>query len=156
MKKVASILAFVFAFTIAAQAQKGAHRMRKMNKKDKLTVEQKATISVKRLALTLDLNNSQINKIKPLLTAQISKREAFFKKMKAAKTSGKKRVVKKDFERINKELDEKLDFQNKMKRILTEKQYEKFKKIKHHARKKGKMKMIKKRKINKRLKKKRQ
>lgn len=144
MKKVASILAFVLAFTVSTQAQRGEQHGNRMHKGDNLTVEQKTTLAVKRLALTLDLSNAQMQKIKPLITKQMTERAAMHKKMKAAKTAGKKRVAKGGFEKMNKALDAKLDFQNKMKKILTEKQYDTFKKLKSHKKRKMKGKMKKK------------
>ena len=153
MKKLASLLVFVFAFTITTQAQKGKHDKR-MHKKDNLTTEQRATLSVKKLAMTLDLNKSQINKIKPLFVKQMKERTAMHKKMKAAKKDEKKRVVKADFAQMNKRLDAQIDFQSKMRSILTEKQYEKFKKLKKHGKRKMvKNKMEKKHKMRKHLKK---
>ena len=153
MKKLASLLVFVFALTITTQAQRGEHNKR-VHKEDNLTSEQRATISVKRLALALDLNKSQINRIKPLFAKQMKERSAMHKKMKAAKKGVKKRVAKRSFAQMNKQLDAQIDFQNKMKNILTEKQYEKFKKLKKHGKRKMmKKKMAKKHKKRKHLKK---
>ena len=141
MKKVAGILAFVLAFTVSTQAQTEEHHGKRMHKDDNLTVEQKTTLTVKRLALTLDLSDAQMQKIKPLVTKQMTKRAAMQKKMKAAKTANKKKGAKGHFKKMNKALDAQLDFQNKMKKILTEKQYEKFKKLKSHKKRKMKGKM---------------
>ena len=154
MKKVAGILAFVLAFTLSTQAQKGEHHKKRMHNGENLTVEQKTTLAVKRLALTLDLSKAQIQKIKPLITKQMTERAAMHKKMKAAKTADKKRVAKGGFEKMNKALDAQLDFQNKMKKILTEKQYDTFKKLKSKRKRtmKGKMKGKMKEKMEKRKK----
>lgn len=143
MKKLASIMVFVFAFAITMQAQKTEHSGKKMHKKETLTVDQRATLSSKRLALALDLSPAQVRKIKPLLAKQITDREAMVKKMKASKKKGKKRV-KQGFDKMNKSLDARLDFQNKMKSILTEKQYETFKKLKMKKKRKGEMRVKKK------------
>jgi len=142
MKKVAGILAFVLVFTMSLQAQRGEHHGERMHKGDNLTVDQKTTLVVKKLALKLDLSSAQILKIKPLVIQQITERDAMHQKMKAAKKAGKKRAVKGGFEKMNKSLDAQLDFQNKMKKILTEKQYDTFKKLKSHKKRKmrGKMK----------------
>ncbi|MDG2194742.1 MAG: hypothetical protein P8K77_07875 [Polaribacter sp.] len=138
MKKIAGILAFVLAFTVSTQAQKGEHHKKRMHKGNNLTVEQKTTLAVKRLALTLDLSNAQMQKIKPLIAKQMSERAAMHKKMKAAKAAGKKKAAKGHFEKMNKTLDAKLVFQSKMKKILTEKQYDRFKKLKSHKKRKMK------------------
>ena len=138
MKKLVSLLVFVLAFTISTQAQKVKH-VKRVHKKDNLTAEQRATISVKKLALVLDLSKAQMNRIKPLLAKQMKDKAAMHKKMKAAKEN-KKRVSKGGFDQMNKRLDAQIAFQKKMKNILNEKQYEKFKKMKKH----GKRKMVKK------------
>ena len=154
MKKLVSLLVFVLAFTISTQAQKVKH-VKKVYKKDNLTAEQRATISVKRLALALDLSKAQMNRIKPLFVEQMKKKAAMYKKMKAAKGT-KKRVSKGGFDKMNKQLDAQIAFRKKMKNILNEKQYEKFKKLKKHGKRKMvKMKMAKKHKMRKHLKKER-
>lgn len=144
MKKIVSILILVVAFTFNAQAQ----RKHKKGKFEKLTSEQKATLSVKKMALALDLSDAQQRQIKPLLKQQIAERKAAHEKMKAAKKAGKKPTADQRFKMQNARLDKQLAFQNSMKKILNDEQFEKFKKIKRHMKGKAKKKM-KKRKMQK-------
>ena len=50
MRKLASILVLVFAFTLTAEAQKMRNQ-----KRPKLTVEQQTDLAVKKMTLALDL-----------------------------------------------------------------------------------------------------
>lgn len=145
MKKVVSVLVLVLAFTINAQAQKKRH---KKGDFEKLTSEQKATLSVKKMALALDLSDSQQRQIKPLIKQQIEEKKAAYARIKAAKEAGKKPTADERFKMQNARLDKQLAFQNSMKRILNDEQFEKFKKMKRHMKGKAKKKM-KKRKMRK-------
>lgn len=150
MKKLASILVLVFAFTLTTQAQK----KRKRVQKDPMTVEQQATLAVKKMTLALELSDAQQRKIKPLITAQITDRRAQFEQMKKLKESKKKPTADERFKYQNERLDKQIAFQKEMKSILNKEQYEKFEKMsamrKRGAKKKmaqrKKMKMLKERK----------
>jgi hypothetical protein len=63
MKKIASIVLLVFAFTLTTQAQKGKKKMRA----EKLSTEQQTILAVKKMTLALDLTTSQQNQLKPLI-----------------------------------------------------------------------------------------
>ena len=134
MKKVVSILVLVLAFSFTTQAQ----RKHKKGNFEKLTSEQKATLGVKKMALALDLSDAQQRQVKPLLKQQMEERKAAHAKMKAAKEAGKKPTADQRFKMQNTRLDKQLAFQNRMKKILNDEQFEKFKKMKRHM--KGKMK----------------
>lgn len=149
MKKIVSVLILVFAFTLTTQAQK---KRKKMMAKEKLTVEQQATLAIKKMALQLELTDAQQRKLKPLITKQLKERRAQREKMIKAK----KMEADQRYERANKMLDKKLAFQKEMKSILNAEQYEKFKKAskrrqmgmkKRMAMKKKKMAVMKKRKL---------
>ena len=145
MKKLVSILVLVVAFTFSAQAQKKKY---KKGDFEKLTSEQKATLSVKKMALALDLSDAQQRQVKPIIKQQIEERKAAYEKMKAAKKAGKKPTADQRFKMQNARLDKQLAFQNRMKRILNGEQFEKFKKMKRHMKGKAK-KHMKKRKMHK-------
>ena len=151
MKKIASILVFVFAVTVTTQAQHGNRRV-KMHKGEKLTVDQRATLGAKRLALALDLDKSQIKKVTHLFKKKGEAMAVRVQKMKTNKANGKKRATKNSFDRMNKSLDAKISFQKKMKQILTKEQYAKFLKLKKHGKKKMRTKIAKRKKIMKRKK----
>ena len=77
MKKIASTLILVFAFTLTTEAQK-----KRKEQKPKLTVEQQSSLAVKRITLSLDLSEKQQNQIKPLISAQIASKKAEMQKRK--------------------------------------------------------------------------
>jgi hypothetical protein len=136
MKKLASLLVLVFAFTMTAQAQK----KHKRKHKEKLTAEQQANLTVKKMALALELTTAQQRQVKPLILDQVNKRRAAYEKMKKHKESKKELSADERYKLANAKLDNKLAFQRKMKSILNDAQFEKFKKLdKHRKRSKGKM-----------------
>jgi len=69
MKKIASILILVFAFTLTTQAQRTGERQ-------KFTAEQHAALAVKKMTLILDLSEKQQNQIRPLIGAQAANKKA--------------------------------------------------------------------------------
>ncbi len=146
MKKIASILVFVFAFTVSSQAQHDSRRV-KMHKGEKLTVDQRATLGAKKLALALDLDDSQIRRVTNLFKKKGEAMAVRVQKMKKNKVKGEKRMHKNSFERMNKSLDAKINFQKKMKQILTKEQYAKFLKLKKHGKKKMRSKVAKRKKV---------
>ncbi|KAB1157463.1 hypothetical protein F7018_11095 [Tenacibaculum aiptasiae] len=147
MKKLIALFVFAVGFTLTTQAQKG-----KKGDFEKLTVEQQTELAVKKMTLKLDLTPAQQRKIKPLLAEKIAKRKAMHEKRKAMKESGKERKKLTADERFAKKsamLDAQIAFKADMKRILNEKQYERFEKMaakmKHKAKKKMKRRKHKKR-----------
>jgi hypothetical protein len=122
MKKIASSILLVFAFTLTAQAQKGKKKMRA----EKLSTEQQTILAVKKMTLALDLTTSQQNKLKPLLAKKISDRKAIYKKMKEIKKERKKLSANERFAKANERLDAQIAMKRKMKNILNKEQFEKF------------------------------
>jgi len=145
MKKAVSILVLVFAVTFTSHAQRDSRRA-KMHKGEKLTVAQRATLGAKRLALALDLDDSQTKKITNLFKMKGEAMAVRVQKMKTKKANTKKRTHTNSFERMNKSLDAKIKFQKKMKQILTKEQYAKFLKLKKHGKKKMRSKIAKRKK----------
>jgi protein CpxP len=145
MKKIASILILVFAFTLAVQAQKkGKHNERG----SKLTVEQYADLAVKKMTLGLDLSKKQQSQIKPLIHAQVASKKAAMFQRKENRSKKQRPTGDEIYEMKSKQLDHKIAFKNKMKDILDKKQFEKFEKMKKGRKIKGmKMKMMMKRKM---------
>jgi protein CpxP len=171
MKKIAFALAFILTASAGFSQQR-----KRMGKADMMTPEQRATLTVKRMALQLDLTKDQTQKITALYTemgtqrkvkgdqmrkdalasraklAKIkkeSKDKADFKeRMGRAIKSGelKKEDVKRmrrrvDFDTANTALDNRIEFQAKMKKILNPEQYEKFTKLQKRKIGKAKKKM---------------
>lgn len=140
MKKTITILVLAIGFITISHAQKG-----KRGDFEKLTTEQQTELAVKKMTLKLDLTPAQQRQIKPLLAEKIVKRKTMRAKRKEMKDSGKKREklsANERFEKQSKMLDRQIAFKADMKRILNEKQYERFEKMagkrKHKAIKKMK------------------
>jgi hypothetical protein len=132
MKKIASILILVFAFTLTTQAQKRGKRMQK----EQMTVAQQTTLAVKKMTLALELSDAQQRKITPLISAQITDRRAQFEKMKKFKEEKKMPSAEERYKNQNSRLDKQIASQTEMKSILNKEQYEKFQKM-AKARKRG-------------------
>ncbi len=90
-----------------------------------LDVNQKTEIAVKRLQLKLDLNNDQVKEISPLLREQVQFRKDI-KNRNTDLSSYEKRIAV---------LDRKIEFQRAMQNILSENQYESWKKQQSKRRK---------------------
>ena len=121
MKNVTVILLMLISFS-------GFSQQRDMSKKNgsekrKMTSEQRAEISSKKMALVLDLSEEQRREIEKLHLDQANERKAMMaERRKNAKENGAKRHAQ-----MNKNLDKHLAHQEKMKEILTEEQYAKWK-----------------------------
>ncbi|WP_299063602.1 hypothetical protein [uncultured Polaribacter sp.] len=124
MKKLASILALVLAFTVSTQAQKG-----KTDKRARLTTEQQTELTVKKMTLALDLSRKQQSQIKPLISNQIAERKANMEKRKEARKDKKRPTSDEIFAMQNKRLDAQIAMRNSMKDILNDEQFEKFEKM---------------------------
>lgn len=125
MKKIASILILVFAFTLTVQAQKKDRRERG----DDFTTSQKATLAVKKMALALDLSDRQQKQLQPVLMNQMADRMATRTKMNTMRQSGKRPSNNEKFEMASAHLDKKIAFKNSMKQILNHEQFEQFKEM---------------------------
>ncbi len=142
MKKIASIILLIFVVVFTTDAQ----QKRKRFIKEKMTPEQHATLAVKKMTLFLELSDAQQRKIKPLFIAQAKEKHAMWEQMKAAKDKKKQISAEQRFKNANSRLDSQIEFQRKMKSILSAEQYEKFKKAKAVKKRKGrKMGAVKKR-----------
>lgn len=136
MKNLASILILVLAITFTTQAQK-----ERKQKKPKFTIEQQATLAIKKMTLALDLSKKQQNQIKPLLMAQITDKKANMQKRKEARKSEEKPTAEEIYALKNKQLDKQIVMNNKMKNILNKDQFEKFQRMQHQRKMAAKKKM---------------
>lgn len=131
MKNTIALVALVLTFSMNTQAQKNNSRKKGGN----LTTEQKTTLAVKKMTLSLDLTESQQNQIRPLLAKKITDRS----KMKEIRENREADSKIDHFKAQNERLDKMIAFKKEMKRILNADQYEKFEKIakkKMHKKKK--------------------
>lgn len=147
MKKVLVTLLLLAGFT--TMAQHGEHhkgkKMAKMKMMD-MTPEQMATLHTKRMTLALDLTKGQQAKIQTLNVENAKLRKAKREEWKAKKEEGnmKKPTSDERYAMNNTRLDHQIAQQEKLKEILNEEQYAKWKNMRHKKGKHHKRKMHKK------------
>jgi protein CpxP len=186
MKKVALVFAFILTVSAGFSQQR-----KRMGKADNMTPEQRATLSVKRMALQLDLSKNQTQEITALYKDMAKQRKVKGDKMRndAVASRGKLAKIKKDsknnvdfkervgkaiksgelkkedvnrmrrrvdFDTANNALDNRIEFQARMKKVLNPEQYKKFTKLQKRKVNTAKKKMGSKNKMRKRGKGKRQ
>lgn len=139
MRKLASILVLVFAFTLTAQAQKErGERKERKEKRPQLSIEQHTNLAVKKMTLALDLSEKQQKQITPLLNAQAAGKKAAMENRKEMRKNKTKPTADEVYAMQNKRLDNQIAFKNSMKDILNDEQFEKFEKIVKRRMQKGK------------------
>jgi len=118
MKKLATILVLVLAFTFTTQAQKRGGQQRGGEVSTEKMLEKMTT--------DLNLTEDQQNEIKPLLDEQVAERKAAMEARKASQDSGA-RPSKEERQQLNAERKEKAAaFNTKMASILDKEQLAKF------------------------------
>ncbi|AUC86143.1 hypothetical protein CW731_13005 [Polaribacter sp. ALD11] len=143
MKKLATILVFVLAFTLSTQAQK-----KRGHKRPQLTTEQQTDLTVKRMTLALDLSERQQNQMKPIITSKVVEKKALMEKRKEARKNDKRPSSDEIYAMKSKMLDNRIAMKNSMKDILNKEQFEKFEKMHKKRAAKDKQMMKKKSKNN--------
>jgi periplasmic protein CpxP/Spy len=118
MKKVFLILTLVLSLLTFAQEKKGAV--------EKMSPEQQSILLVKKLTLSLDLNQKQQEEIKALLLEMAQKKAAHQLEKKTKKEKGEKPTATEKFEKQSQLLDDQITFKAKMKKILNEEQFKKW------------------------------
>ncbi|WP_196886542.1 hypothetical protein [Aureivirga sp. CE67] len=126
MKKLIAIIVLLVTVTVSAQDKKPHHK----HKKADFTPEQQAIIKTKKMTLALDLNKSQQDKILKINTDLAHERAENKAKWKENKAKGIKLTDDQKFELINTKLDKQIAIQNEMKDILSQEQFEQWKKVK--------------------------
>lgn len=120
--KTITIILLMFVSLSGFSQQKDMGRKAK-EQKVKMTSEQRAEISSKRMALALDLSEEQRMEIEKLHLNQAADRKAkMAERRKNAAEKGNRHHAQ-----MNKNLDKRLAHQEKMKEILTEEQYAEWK-----------------------------
>lgn len=99
------------------------------------TPAERANLQTKRMALHLDLTDSQQKSVNALLVKQNEQRDKLFAEAKKNKEAGKQPTDDERYQMQVSRLDSQIVFQNEMKSILNEKQYEQWK---SHREKSGK------------------
>ena len=134
------ILALITVFTSTLFAQRKC-ATKPFHEKHNFTIEQKATLRIKKMALGLDLTEKQQNKILPLLKAEIQRHETLRSEIEQKQNSGVKPSDEEVFNKMNTALDHRLTYQKAIKNILSDEQFESWLKMEreHHKRKRHHM-----------------
>ncbi|RZJ30685.1 MAG: hypothetical protein EOO48_04315 [Flavobacterium sp.] len=106
----------------------------KNNKMEQMTPEQRNQLRMKKLTLELGLNASQQKEMGNLIAEQSTKMEAAKAERKANAAANKQLTADERFARKNKMLDEQIAMNDRVKKILTPEQFEKWEKMKKHRR----------------------
>jgi hypothetical protein len=136
MKKIASILVFVFAFSFGTQAQK-----KRDYKSAKLTIEQQTSLKVKQMTLAFNLSDEQKKQVQPLLLAAITNKKAFVEKRKEAWKERKRPTSNEIYAMKSKLLDHRIAMKRSMKSILDPTQFQRFEDMQKKRTRKGKKRM---------------
>ena len=125
MKKL--VLAVLLMAGLSSMAQEREMKGNRGGLHD-LSPEQIATLQTKKMALSLDLNESQQVKMKSILLEDAKSRKANMEEHKARKEEGKFPTPDERFAMLNERLDRQLKRKEKMQSLLTAEQYVKWEK----------------------------
>ncbi len=120
---VTALLTICVVFSISAQAN------RKQHSKPEFTVEQQTILFLKKMTLSLDLSEKQQGKMKPLLAEIVTKKNEMMELRKANNGQRPELSSEEAFAKLNEKLDSQIAFQNKVKSVLDEDQFEKYQEI---------------------------
>ncbi len=137
MKKIVIICILLAGFSTMAQEREGRSNGRNYLKE--MTPEQVATLSSKRLALALDLNEDQRALVMDLQLQRIKERRAFMESREGSVTPETELSPEERYERLNTRLDRKLAYNASMKKILSATQYEDWVNMHRGGKRKGQM-----------------
>lgn len=134
MKKLIGILTLVLVFSLTANAQKQGQ---KRGMKADYTPEQIATLKAKKMALHLDLSDSQQKQVYDLMKDNAIERKANMEEMKKMRESGEKPGSNQRFALETKRIDKQIAHKKAMKNILDKDQFEKWEKFQAMKMRKG-------------------
>jgi len=130
MKKLIAVaLLFVGMTSFAQEKITKENRETQRTEMDKLSPEQRNQLRLKELTLELDLTASQQKEMAKIIAEQDTKREAIKAEMKSKKEGSKKLTTDERFVMKSKMLDEKIALKERVKKILTPEQVEKWEKL---------------------------
>lgn len=124
MKTLITTSVLTLLFSMNGFSQETPRKQR--TEKEPLSLEQRNQLQLKKMTLELDLTASQQKEMAALIAEQSAKREAKKAERLANKETKKELSADEKFELRNKMLDEQIAYKAKMKKILTEKQFEKW------------------------------
>lgn len=126
MKKLVIVALLMTGMASFAQEAPQAKR----EKFEQMTPEQRNQLRLKKLTLELGLNDSQQKEMGKLIADQSAKFEAAKAERKANKEKNVKPTADDRFAKQNQMLDEQIAMKEKVKKILTKEQFEKWEKMK--------------------------
>jgi hypothetical protein len=127
MKKILTLS--LLLLTYGAMAQQRPYHRQSQKAFQELSPEQRATLQSKKMVLALDLDTRQQQQVESLLKKRFETREKMrATHRKAAADSSKSLTPEARYGRMNAHLDREIAFQQEMKNILTESQFEDWKK----------------------------
>ncbi len=128
------ITLFLVGSMTAQEEATTAKKDKKQHKKEHFTPEQQATLKTKKMDLHLDLSEAQEKKVYQLVLENAKNRTA--KKAEMKKAEKKERTTEEKYQMKLQKLDHMLAYQEQMKTILDDKQFDQWKQ--HAARRHGK------------------
>lgn len=123
MKKVMILAVLLVGISSIAQTKRENGKRQQL---EQMTPEQKQELQLKKLALDLDLSNAQQKEIQVVLSEQHKKREMAMAQRKANQAEAKKPTADERFAMKNKMLDEQIELKARMKKILSNEQFNKW------------------------------
>ncbi|UII74835.1 hypothetical protein LV716_11220 [Flagellimonas sp. HMM57] len=141
MRRLVTVLVLLATIGVFAQRHDGA-KQREGFKAD-LTVEQMATLHTKKMTLALDLTERQQQRVMEINLEQAKTRKAKREERKSKKESGEstRPTTEERYALENERLDNQIVHHQKMKEILTDEQYDTWKKMALKKTMNGKKKM---------------
>jgi hypothetical protein len=137
MKKMIA-MAILMSGMISFAQEKPQHQKGEKAQMEQLTPEQRRELRLKQLTLKLDLTAAQQKDMSKVIADADVKREAKRAEMKKAKEAGKKPTADERFAMRSKMLDEQIAMKDRVKKILTAEQMEKWEKMKDRKKMHGK------------------
>jgi len=123
------IVAALMIFTIASYAQEARPSIQKPQA-ERLTLEQRNQLHLKKMTLELDLNSSQQKEMSKIIAEQSSKRDAAMAERKANKEQMQKMTADERYKKKNEMLDEQMVMKARVKKILSAEQFAKWETMK--------------------------
>jgi len=138
MKKLVGLTAIVLLLTISVNAQRNDNRQRKGTD---FTPEQTATLQTKRMALNLDLNESQQKQVYDLMKEKAIEREKVRTERLEQRIAGTSLTSEQKFDIQNQRIENQIAQKATMKNILSKDQYEKWSEMMEQRKNQGKKNM---------------
>ena len=102
--------------------------------REKMTAEQRSELQVKKLTLDLGLNEQQKKEMKSIFMEQNAKRDALRKERQTRADKKDKLTADERFKMKNELLDQQIAMKERVKKVLTSEQFEKWEKSRNHKR----------------------